>query len=115
MPEGATAYQENGAQVGKVPAAMGQLTSPITAQAGGMDLRYLARRAAAYLRTLGEEQGLDVRQQELQRMQLENPPLYQLVLQLIEGDKGSQVDPLNAQRAALPAGGSERGLGRRIG
>ena len=98
-----------------MPVAMAGLTSPLAAGQGGVDLRYVARRDKAYLETVGEEQGEAQKQQELMKMRAENPQLYQLVIQLINEEAGSQVNPMNAMRAPVPAGGSQRALGRQIG
>jgi hypothetical protein len=116
MPQGATAYDEN-AQTpnGALPVAMAGMTSPLSAGAGGIDLRYVAQRAKAFLDTIGDEQGEAQKQQELMKMRVDNPALYQLVIQLMNETAGSQVNPLNAMKAPVPAGGTQRAAGRRIG
>lgn len=116
LPQGATAYDENAQAPGTaLPVAMAGMTSPLAAGAGGVDLRYIAQRAKAYLDTVGEEQGEAQKQQELMKMRTENPALYQLVIQLINEGTGSQVNPLNAMKAPVPAGGSQRAAGRQVG
>jgi hypothetical protein len=116
MPQGATAYDENAqAPNGALPVAMAGMTSPLAAGAGGVDLRYVAQRAKAFLDTIGEEQGEAQKQAELMKMRTENPALYQLVIQLMNETAGSQVNPLNAMKAPVPAGGTQRAAGRQIG
>jgi len=116
MPQGATAYDENAQTPGQaLPVAMAGMTSPLAMGAGGIDLRYVAQRAKAFLETIGEEQGEAQKQQELMKMRTDNPPLYQLVIQLMNEDKGSQINPLNAMKAPVPAGGTQRAAGRQIG
>jgi hypothetical protein len=91
------------------------MASPLAVGQGGVDLRYVARRAKAYLDTVGDEQGESQKQQELMKMRAENPALYQLVIQLMNEESGSQVNPMNAMKAPVPAGGSQRALGRQVG
>ena len=118
MPQGATTYSENNSasKAGKLPVALAGMTSGLQAGAPmGVDLRYVAQRAKAALDTLAEEQGDDVRQQELARMATENPQLYKLVVVLEQNATGSQVDPLDPTKAPVPEGGSQRAMGRTIG
>jgi hypothetical protein len=116
LPEGATAYDENAAapNASGMPTAMASAQSPLQPGAGGVDLRYIAQRAASFLRTLKKEQGDEAMYQALQQMQTENPPLYQLVIQLMN-DRGSQVNPLNAQQNPAPGGTPQADPGRAIG
>jgi hypothetical protein len=116
LPEGATAYDENAATPNQdgMPAAMASAQSPIQPGSGGVDLRYIAQRAASFLRMLKKEQGEEAMYQALQQMQMENPPLYQLVIQLMN-DRGSQIDPLNAQQNPAPNGTPQADPGRAIG
>jgi len=116
LPEGATAYDENAAapNASGMPTAMASAQSPIQPGSGGVDLRYIAQRAASFLRTLKKEQGEEAMYQALQQMQTENPPLYQLVIQLMN-DRGSQVNPLNAQQNPAPGGTPQADPGRAIG
>lgn len=115
MPEGATAYDENAATPNedKGPAAMGGMESPIQAgQAPGVDLRYVAQRAASYLRMVKQEAGDQAMHQEMERMMTENPNLYRLVVQLM-ADSGSQQDPGNPMTS--PATGSgQRDASRQV-
>lgn len=116
MPQGATAYDENAqAPSTALPVAMAGMASPLAQGAGGVDLRYVAQRAKAFLDTIGEEQGEAQKQAELMKMRVENPALYQLVIQLMNETAGSQVNPLNAMKAPVPAGGTQRAAGRQIG
>jgi len=116
LPQGATAYDENAQAPGtSLPVAMAGMSSPLAAGAGGVDLRYVAQRAKAYLDTIGEQQGEAQRQAELMKMRTDNPALYQLVIQLINESVGSQINPLNAMKAPVPAGGTQRAAGRQVG
>lgn len=102
LPEGATAYDENAEKPNEanIPASM---ASPLEQGAGGIDLRYIAQRAVSYLRTVKNEQGADAMYQELSSIQTSNPQLYQLVVQLLNGDQGSQSNPNNPGTAAGPS------------
>jgi hypothetical protein len=93
---------------------MAGVQSQIQPGSGGVDLRYVAQRAAAYFRTLKREQGEDAMYQALQQMQTENPPLYQLVVQLMN-DKGSALNPLDAMKNPAAAGTPQADPGRQIG
>ena len=116
MPEGATAYEENaGAPQGNLPTALAGMASPLVAGAGGMDLRAFAQRANSFLNTLAAQSGEGAKQQELQKMQTANPILYKMVIALGQGQQGSQVNPLNPQKAPIPPGGSQRSMGRELG
>lgn len=116
LPEGATAYEENAQTPNQtaLPTAMAGATSPLQVGAGGVDLRYVAQRAAAYLRTLKKEQGEGAMYQALQQMQTENPSLYQLVVQLMN-DTGSKTNPLDAAQNPATGGTPQADPGRRIG
>ena len=102
MPEGATAYDENASAPNEAagPTAMAGLESPLAMGQGGVDLRYLAQRAKAYLQTVKEQSGAQTMYRELEKMQLSNPPLYGLVQQLLN-DKGSRLDPTNPVKAPI--------------
>jgi hypothetical protein len=52
--------------------------------------------------------------QALQQMQTENPPLYQLVVQLMN-DTGSQVNPLDAMKNPAANGTPQADPGRQVG
>lgn len=116
LPEGATAYDENakGPNEYALPTAMGSMQSQIQPGGGGVDLRYVAQRAAAFLRTVKAEQGDAAMYQSLQQMQTANPPLYQLVVQLMN-DGGSKTDPTNAMKNPAPAGNPQASPGRQVG
>lgn len=116
LPEGTTTYAENAqAPSGKVPAALAGVQSPLNIGQGGVDLRYIAQRAKAAFDTIAEEQGEEAKQQALLTLSSQNPQLYKLVMVLEQSSSGSQLDPLNAMKAPMPAGGSQRGLGRELG
>lgn len=116
VPEGATMYEENAQAPNEsaLPTAMAGAASPLQQGAGGVDLRYVAQRAASYFRTLKKEQGADAMFQALQQLQTENPPLYQLVVQLMN-DTGSQVNPLDAMQNPAANGTPQADPGRQIG
>jgi hypothetical protein len=115
MPAGATAYAENAASpAGNLPAALADLGSKLRPGPPGVDLRYIAQRAKSFLDTVGAEKGEEAKQQAMQQMKMQNPSLYQLVLQL-DADTGSKVNPLDALKAPMPPGGSQRGMGRTLG
>lgn len=99
----------------KLPTAVAAMGSYLGQGQGGVDMTYIAQRAASYIRTLSAEQGEDNAQQELQRITAANPVLGQMTRQLMDSNKGNQVDPLNAAKAPIPAGGSQRGPGRAVG
>ena len=91
-----------------VPTAMAGMESPINAgQQGGFDLTYVAQRAASYLRQVKEEGGEQAMYQEMQRMQMENPNLYRLVVQLMN-DQGANTDPMNAIQMPQPSQRAQR-------
>lgn len=96
MPDGATAYDENAQAPNEqtAPTAMAGLQSTLQPGQGGVDLRYIAQRAASYLRTVRTENGDQAMHQELERMMTSNPNLYRLVVQLMN-DSGSQSNPTN--------------------
>ena len=114
LPEGATAYDENAQSPGSVPTAMAGMESPLQQGAGGVDLRYVAKRAVAFLRTIKAEQGEEAMFQSLQQMQTANPALYQLVVQLMN-DGGSKVNPMDAQANPAPNGNPQASPGRQVG
>jgi hypothetical protein len=97
MPEGATAYDENASSPNEqgTPTPMAGLQSPLQAGQGpGVDLRYVAQRAAAYMRTVKQESGDQAMYQQMEKMMLSNPNLYKLVVQLMN-DGGSQRNPMD--------------------
>lgn len=99
MPQGSTVSPENGMQVPEegIPQEM---KSPLTAgmMGGGYNLLYLARRAATTLNAMEPQQKF----QDLNRMKMGNPQLYQLVIRLISSEQGSQANPLDAAQSPLP-------------
>lgn len=113
MPEGATAYDENAQSPNDtgIPAAM---ASPLQQGAGGIDLRYIAQRAAAFLRTVKKEQGPEAMYQALGQMQTENPSLYQLVVQLLN-DTGSKENVQNGLANPKPDGNPQADASRQVG
>jgi len=117
VPEGATLYDENANSPNSSagPTAMAGMQSPLQPGQGGVDLRYVAQRVAAYLKTLREESGAQAMHQEMAKLQLENPPIYQMVVQLMN-DSGSATDPTNPLKAPLtPRSGSQVDASRAVG
>jgi hypothetical protein len=96
MPEGATAYSENAQSPNEqaVPTAMASMQSPLQPGMGGMDLNYVAQRAASYMRTVKKESGEQAATQEMEKMMTSNPTLYKMVVQLMN-DGGSQRNPMD--------------------
>lgn len=99
MPEGATAYPEQGGEVPTEGVPL-EMQSPMLMgqDAGGYNILYLARRAATYLAKLPDAE----RYTELGKLQGKNPQLYKLVTQLLATELGSQTDPLNPLQSPLP-------------
>ena len=100
---------------GKVPTAVAAMGSYLGQGAGGVDMTYIAQRAASYCRVLATQQGDEAAQQELQRITAANPTLGNMARQLFDSTKGSQQDPLNAQKSPVPAGGSQKDVARAVG
>jgi len=97
-----------------MPAAMAGMQSQVQPGGGGVDLRYIAQRAAAFLRTVKAEQGEEAMFQSLAQMQTSNPALYQLVVQLMN-ETGSKQDPTNAMSNPAPNGTPQASAGRQVG
>ena len=112
--EGGAPQQEAVPNASKVPPAMASTQSQLQPGGGGVDLRYLAQRAASYLRTVKREAGEQAMYQSMSQIQAENPSLYQLVVQLM-GDSGSKDNPMNAMTNPAPAGTPQASPGRAIG
>jgi hypothetical protein len=99
MPEGATAYPENG----NAPPEQGlpvETQSPLnmSQQGAGYNILYLARRAATQLGQLEESE----KQMALMQMRATNPELHQVVLRILISEQGSQSDNLDALQSPLP-------------
>lgn len=115
LPEGATAYDENAGSPNStaMPTSMGSLSSPLQqGQDGGFDLRYIAQRANAFLKSVEETQGRQAANQEMEKIMLSNPQLYQLVIQLRTA-QGSQDNPANPG-TALSTKPFQRAPGRAV-
>lgn len=99
MPQNSTVSAEN-AQQAPTEGIPPEMQSPLNAgmKGGGFNLLYLARRAATSVLKLEPAQ----QAAELSQMQMSNPQLYSMVLQLVNKEKGSQEDPLNAQQSPQP-------------
>lgn len=98
----------------KLPVAMSGMQSPLTQGAGGVDLRYVAQRAVSYLNTIKDEQGEQEMYRAMEQLQLDNPQLYRLVVQLKQ-DTGSKENPMNALKKPTPAGNPQADVSRQIG
>ena len=111
-PEGTTAYAENASQPNqsKLPPAMAGMGSQVHQGAGGVDLRYIAQRAAAYIRTVSKDGGDEAKNQEIERLRTMNPTLHKYVIQLLN-DSGSKTDPMKHK---TPAGGSQMDPSRTV-
>lgn len=99
MPEGATAYPENG----NAPPEQGlpvETQSPLnmSQQGAGYNILYLARRAATQLSQMDEGD----KQTALMQMRATNPELHQVVLRILISEQGSQSDNLDVLQSPLP-------------
>jgi hypothetical protein len=97
-----------------MPVAMTAMQSPLQQGAGGVDLRYVAQRAASFLRTIRDEKGEGEMYQAMEQMQTDNPQLYQLVVQLMN-DQGSQTNPMDAMKNPAQGGTQQTDASRSIG
>jgi hypothetical protein len=99
MPQGSTVSQEN-AQQAPQDGIPQEAQSPLTMglKGGGMNLLYLAKRAANALK----DQDKMTQMMELNRMKATNPQLYMLVIQIINSKQGSQENPMDASQSPLP-------------
>lgn len=99
MPSSSTVSIEN-AQNAPTEGIPPEMMSPLSAntQGGGLNILYMARRAATALLKLDEGQ----RMSEMNNMKMTNPQLYSLVLQLVNREQGSQVSPLDAIKSPQP-------------
>ena len=92
FPEGATAYSRNGnrpPQTG-VPPWFGTERQG-AGNGSNLDMSYVAKRAAAIIQGLPQ----DRQQQTLQNMAQSNPPLHEMVVNILSSRQGDQSDPLN--------------------
>jgi hypothetical protein len=99
MPEGSTVSMEN-LQSPPTEGVPLEFQSPLTMgqMGGGASILALANRAKAHLLKMeGPE-----RYQQLARMQTMNPQLYQVVLQMLNRERGSQANPLDVSQSPLP-------------
>lgn len=92
FPEGATAYSRSGRQ----PLQTGVAPWIPSAGAGNapgsnLDMSYVAKRAAAYVRGLPQDRQTQV----LQTMAQSNKPLHEMVVNLLSSRQGDQSDPTN--------------------
>lgn len=99
MPEGSTVSMQN-AQQAPTEGIPSEMQSPMTMgmQGGGMNILYLAKRAAEQVGKMPEAQ----KYQALQKMKMTNPQLYMVVFRLIQSEQGSQADPLDAAQSPMP-------------
>lgn len=112
FPQGATAYSKNGnttPQTG-VPPWLPNTGAKKTSD--GLDLTYVAKRAAAFIRGLPN----DRQQQTLQTMSQTNPTLHQMVVNILRARQGDQSDPLNPMTNPMPTEKPTRAsAARRVG
>lgn len=115
LPEGATAYAENAGapNESKAPTALAGMESPLAVGAGGVDMRYVAQRTAAYMRTVKAEAGEQAMHRSMEELMLANPPLYQMVVPLMQ-TQGSQVNPTDPMRAPITPRAQQRPAGRTV-
>lgn len=112
FPEGATAYARNGAEMPQTGVEPWQQDARRGGTApSGMNMTYIAKRAAAFLRTLDPQR----RMQQMQTMAAANPPLFQLVNEMLQSRQGDQSNPLNPSTNPLPQQRPTRATpGRRV-
>jgi hypothetical protein len=98
MPQSSTVSAEN-AQQAPTEGIPPEMQSPLNVgmKGGGFNLLYLARRAATSILKMEPAQ----QAAELGQMQMSNPQLYSMVLQLVNQEKGSQSNPLSATQTGL--------------
>jgi hypothetical protein len=99
MPQGSTVSTENMQQAPQEGVPL-EMQSPLMMgqQGGGANLMYLARRAATALQQMDEA----AKYAALENMKAANPNLYMLVIRIVQRERGSQADPLNATQSPLP-------------
>lgn len=113
FPDGATAYSRNGRQAPQTGVApwVPNSGSP-TAPGSNLNMEYVAKRAASYIRGLPS----DRQQQTLQNMANSNPPLHQMVVNILSARSGDQSDPTNPMTNPLSQQKPSRALaGRKVG
>lgn len=113
LPDGATAYDENAGAPNQSKGPTAMMESPLAMGQGGVDPRYLAQRAKAYIDTVRDSAGAQAANHELEGLMLRNPSMYQLVVQLMN-DQGSQVNPMNALKAPVSSKPFQRPAGRMV-
>lgn len=93
FPEGATAYARNGSRTPQtgIPPWFGTERTGVQAGSNNMDISYVAKRAASYIAGVPP----DRQNQILSQMAITNPPLFQMVNNMLASKKGSQANPLN--------------------
>jgi len=103
MPEGTTVSPENAQQAPQegLPEAM-QSPLQMGQKGGGYNLQYLAKRAANQIEKIEKEQGPMQANMELNKLRMGNPQLGSLVLQILNQQRGSQENPLDAIQSPQP-------------
>jgi hypothetical protein len=109
MPEGSTVSMDN-AQQSPEEGIPQEMQSPLTMglKGGGVNLLYLARRAATAIQEAAAQGGEAKKFTMLNTMKMSNPQLYMLVLRIINSEQGSQANPLDAMQSPLPIQKPER-------
>ena len=98
-----------------LPPAVASLGSQLGADSmgnTGMDMAMVAKKVASYLKRVGEEQGQPAMHQELERLQMEDPNMYRMVIPFLN-DTGSKANPMSA--AQSPGATSQTDTSRAIG
>ncbi len=100
FPDGATAYSRNGSRTPQtgIPPWFGNERSGVQAGSNNMDISYVAKRAASYITGVPP----DRQNQILNQMAIANPPLFQMVNNILASRKGSQANPLNPMQSPMP-------------
>ena len=113
FPDGATAYSRSGRQPTQTGVAPWMPTSGSTSEPGSnLDMGYVAKRAAAYIRGLPQDRQTQV----LQTMSQSNKPLYEMVVNLLSSRQGDQSDPTNPMTNPMAQQKPSRATpGRKIG
>ncbi|NBS67841.1 hypothetical protein EBT31_02865 [bacterium] len=98
-------------QEGETGAAVPVAAGPPQLTPNGTDINQLAVKVSAALDKMPPED----QARQMNMLKTMNNPLYSKVVQVRQGQQGSQVDPANAMQAPVPDGGSQRSPGRTVG
>jgi hypothetical protein len=100
FPQGATAYSRNGSSTPQtgIPPWFGVERTGANKNGAQMDISYVAKRAAAYIRGLPSDRQNEV----LNTMSVSNPQLHQMVLNMLDSRSGAQTNPVNPAQMPMP-------------